>query len=221
MKKINLYTSLIFLFTFLCVSLLKAQSPNEIKFNISANTKNNNKNKISISALVDSKQSGEKGINFELILRNYSSSAILIKNIAEELTVALYNENGLDLAIPNEAGFQINRRRSEVNWKLRSQSVIPGSVYINGEKQRYNIKAQEYINIPAYGTLKINLTIKSIKLVKSKDEMLQKSLKPSIDLLTGKYKLKMWLLASSKDQTETTGYIVGFESPIIDIEYTK
>lgn len=202
-----------------------AQSDTVIKFNINDQPSlKTDKNLVAVSAVIDAKQSASKdGIYFTLIVKNNSGKVIDIDNIADKLLIALYNESGFDVAIPNDALLfvLINKNPADRKWKFRSESVTLGSAYVNGIKEKSDLKTQEYIMIPAFGTYKVNLIIRKVKQVKNFKEVGEKRLKPTINLAIGKYKLKMWLNIFLKDETESGKIIASFISPMIDIDYSK
>jgi len=80
---------------------------------------------------------------------------------------------------------------------------------------------QEYIETPAGGNYKVNLIIKNVKQVESVQDVQDKFRKPTINLSPGKYKLKMWLSIFLNEQNKSGGFVANFESPMIDIDYSK
>lgn len=199
-----------------------AQTGREIKFSANDHPLTKNKNLVSVSVVIDPKQpiSGN-GIHFMLIVKNNSGKPIFLKNAADVLFVGLYNSSGFDIAISNLALIPINRGPDDRKWKFRSESVTVGSVYINGRVDTEDIKKQEYIEVPAGGDWKVDLTLKNVKKVETPQDAREKFLKPTITLLPGMYKLDMWVSIVSKDHNESGGVMASFKSPMIEIDYSK
>lgn len=221
MKKIMSYLSSVCFSILLSSSMVNAQSGSEVKLNLMDHPLTTNKNLVSISTAVDSKQSSSEGIHFTLILKNNSGKAAAIKNIADQLSISLYNERGLDISVPNSALEEINRGQADRKWKFRSGSVVPYKMYINGKEEKINLKTQEYFEIPAGGNLKVDLKIQNVKQVETAKDVHDKILKPTKGIASGKYKLKLFLSVFSKDRSKSGGFIANFQSPMIDIDYTR
>ncbi|WP_157547227.1 hypothetical protein [Niabella soli] len=198
-----------------------AQSGGEIQFNRMESPLTTNKNIVTVSTAINAKQTvSSNGIHFILIVKNNSGKAIAIKNIADQLSVALYNERGLNIAIPNDALLEIHR--ADRKWKFRSESVYPDALYINGKEEKTDLKMLEYIAIPVNSICKMHLIIKRVKHVETPYNVDNWYLKkPTINLASGKYKLRMWLPIISNEQNKSRGFVASFESPMIDIGYGK
>ena len=221
MKKIIIYLTTLSLFLLFGHSIMMAQSNNEIKFKLLDDPLITDKNLVTVKVVINVKQQvSSDGIHFTLIIKNNSRNVISTKNIANMLRVSLFDERGLDISVPNDAlnDVKINRRPEERQWKFRSQSVIVDKVYLSGVEDKRNIKMQEYIEIPARGEWKVNLVLKNVKQVETPRDVSGRTLKPTISLPSGKYKLIMWLSIFSKDQNRLIG-LGRFESPMIDINY--
>ncbi|TKC06956.1 hypothetical protein [Pedobacter frigoris] len=197
-----------------------AQTGSKVKFNLLKEPSATDKNLITVNGAINAKQpiSG-KGIHFTLIVENNSSNAISIKNIADVLTVALYNKLGFDIAVPNNALAPINRHPDDRKWRFRSESVVPDKFYINGKEEKSNLKNQQYIEIPAGGNCKVNLRIKDVKQVETPQDVQNKLLGPTIKLAPGNYKLKLYLIIASAQQNSLGAYGGVYLSPMIDIDY--
>lgn len=77
----------------------------------------------------------------------------------------------------------------------------------------------EYIDIPAGGEWKINLTIKNVKQVETKEDVQNRMLKPSKSLSPGKYKLRLFLVIVASEQNKSAWKGEAYYTPPIDIEY--
>jgi hypothetical protein len=222
MKKLIAYITSICFGIFLISGTVSAQSGSEIKFNVIENPLTTDKNLATVSTVVNAKQSVGSGIHFTLIVHNNSGKDIAIKNIADRLSVALYNEKGLNISIPNyELSGDTHRSYENRKWKFRSESVSPDKVYVNGKEDKNNIKELEYLEIPAGGNCKVNLMIKNVKQVETAEDIQNKSSKPTINLEPGKYKLRMFLSIITKEAIKSGGFVISFQSPKIDIDYNK
>ncbi|TKC06957.1 hypothetical protein [Pedobacter frigoris] len=222
MKKISAYIYLVCLGLLLNSSTINAQTGSEIKFKLLNEQLAGDKNLVTVSAVINAAQSvSGNGIHFALIVKNNSGNAISIKNIADVLTVTLYNKLGLDIAITNQSLAPINRRPSDRKWRFRSESVVPDKFYINGKEEKSNLKNQQYIEIPAGGNCKVNLRIKDVKQVETPQDVQNKLLKPTIKLAPGNYKLKLYLSIVPAQQNKLAGRSAIYLSPMIDIDYTK
>lgn len=220
MKTITTYIITLSLSLLLHSSISWAQSGSEIKFNFTDHPLTTDKNLVSVSALINAKQSVGNGIHFTIIVKNNSGKSIFIKNIANQLSIALYNDRGLDISVPDlDKNADINRATRK--WKFRSESVFPSKLYTNGREEKSNLKMLEYFEIPAGGNLKINLIIKNVKQINTPDDVRDNFSKPTINVAPGKYKLTMWLPIFSNDQTRSGGFVASFQSPMIDVEYGK
>lgn len=206
---------------FFISSTVRAQSGCEIKFDLVEHPLTTDRNLVTVSTAVNAKQSAGDGIHFTLIVKNNSGKTMPIKNMADQLLVALYNESGLDIAIPNHSMAPINRGPGNRRWKFRSETVSPGRAYVNGKAEKNDLKTQEYIEIPAGGICKVNLILKNVKQVGTAKDQSRKSRIPTTNLAPGKYKLKMFLSIVSKEQIKSGGFVASVESPMIDIEYGK
>lgn len=217
MKKILACISSVVFCLFLCTGTVLAQSGSEIKFNVLDGPLTTDKNLVSVSTFINAKQSAGDGIHFTVIVKNNSSKAIFIKNTASKLLIALYNELGYNISITNiDQRVPVNRADA---WKFRSESVFPSSLHTNGKEENGDIKMKEYFEVPGGGTSKVDLIIKDVKQVENDKDLENKFLKPKVKLIPGKYKLQMLFSVFSKDRSKSAGFIAGFESPFIDIEY--
>jgi len=191
------------------------QSVSEIKFEVRENSSATDKNLVSVSTSIATKQANGDGIHFTLIVKNNSGKSITINNVANRLAVTLINERGFDVAIRNNALLMI--KRGDPRWKYRSETVVPGSVYINGREENGDIKAQEYIQIPANSSWKINLVLKNVVKIETSQNIQDGITK----LAPGKYKLMLRLGIFSNNQHKSSSLVAGFESPLIEIDYTR
>ncbi|WP_316787671.1 hypothetical protein [Pedobacter frigoris] len=194
----------------------------EIKFKLLNEPFDADKKLITVSGAVNTKRSVlGNGIHFTLIVKNNSGNAISIKNIVNQLSVSLYNEQGLDISVPNEAlkENKINRRPQDRKRKFQSESVVVDQISINGRKETSDFKNQEYIEIPARGNCKVNLILQDVKQVETPQDVQDKFLKPTIKLAPGKYKLNLHLLIALAQQNSLGAYEVVYSSPMIDIDY--
>lgn len=194
----------------------------EIKFKLLNEPFAADKKLITVSGAINTKRSvSGNGIHFTLIVKNNSGNAISIKNIADVLAVSLYNQLGLNIAVPNNALAEINRHPDDRKWRFRSESVVPDKFYINGKEEKSNLKNQAYIEIPAHGNCKVNLILQDVKQVETPQDVQDKFLKPTIKLAPGKYKLNLHLLIALAQQNSIGAYGVVYLSPMIDIDYTR
>lgn len=218
MKTIITYTIILSLSLFLNSGTSRAQSGNEIKFNFTDHPLTTDKNMVSVSAFVNAKQPSGDGIHFTIIVKNNSGKSIFIKNIANQLSIALYNERGLDISVPDLDKYaDVNRATRK--WKFRTESVFPSKLHTNGKEEKSDLKMLEYFEFPAGGNSKINLIIKNVKQVNTPEDVRDKFSKPTINLAPGKYKLKMWLPIFSNDQNKSGGFVASFQSTMIDVDY--
>lgn len=217
MKNLTIYIVTLFL----SIGIVNAQSNVEIPFKTFGRSRSLDKNLVTVRAIVNSKQAASmNGMQFSIIVSNISGKTMSIKNIADILTVSLYNEQGLDISVENESMVIIDRK--ERKWKFRSESVIPDQAYINGKKEKRDLKEMEYIEIPAGGKYMVNLKLKNVKEVKTPKDVNNRFTKPTLKLASGKYQLKLWLSIRLKPD-ESNGILrsVNFESPMIPINYGK
>lgn len=225
MKNKTAYIYLLCLGLLLKASTILAQTGSEIKFNLSNESSTPDKNLVAVSTIVDAKQpvSGN-GIHFTLIVRNNSGNAISLKNIVSQLSVSLFNEEGLNIAVSNEAlnDIKINKGPTENRkWRFHSESVVSDLPSVNGRKESGDFKKQEYIQIPAGGNWKVNLTIKNVKQVTTPQDVQNRMLKLTKSLSPGKYKLKLFLPVVAVQQNKSVKNSAIYLSPMIDIDYTK
>lgn len=222
MKNKTAYIFLIGFGLLLNSSPIIAQTGNEIPFKLTGSPSNTQQNLAAVRTIINAVQpvSGN-GIRFTLIVKNNSGKAIVTRNIVNRLSLALYNEQGLDISVPNEAlnDDKINRRAEDRKWRFRSETVVPERVFVNGKEDNRDLKMQEYSEIPAGGEWKINLIIRNVKQVETPKDVQDRLLKPTIKLAPGKYKLRMWLLIYSDDRNRSGSFIASFVSPMIDIDY--
>jgi hypothetical protein len=211
---------------FVCIGLTLissvnfAQTGSEIKFKLLGEPSTTYKDSVTVSAAINAKQlASGSGIHFTLIVKNNSGNAISLTNMANLLSVSLYNEHGLDISVPNAAlnEFKINRA-GDRKWKYRSESVVLDEVSVNGIKESGDIKMQEHIQIPAGGIWKINLILKDVKPVEKFEDVQNRILKPTKSLSPGKYKLHLFLLTSAQQYKPGERSAV-YESPMIDVIY--
>ncbi|MEJ2880144.1 hypothetical protein [Pedobacter sp. GR22-6] len=94
----------IFFGLFLSVAV-SAQSVSKIKFDVGNHPLTTDKNLVSVSTSIATKQAYVDGIHFKLIVENNSGKSIGSLNVANRLAVGLFNERGYDIAIRNNAGF--------------------------------------------------------------------------------------------------------------------
>ena len=167
MKKVIVYATMFFLSLILASYSALSQSSNEIQFVVVESPMNTNNDLLTISSLINSSQtfSGD-GINVTVIVKNNSGKAIAIRNIADLLSISLYNDRGLNIAIPNKALGEFKKAPKNKKWRFSSESAIVDKVYINGVEDRNDIKEQEYVRIPAGGNYKLGLVIKKVKKIK-------------------------------------------------------
>ena len=192
------------------------------KFKTLNNSSGTSKDLVTVSTLVNAKQPlAGNGIHFTLVVKNNANIAISLKNIVNQLTVGLYNDRGLNISIPNR-GIILNesRRAEDRKWRFRSETVVPDDrMSINGRIENNDIKKMEFIDIPAGGEWKINLIIKNIKQVETKEDVQNRILKPSKSLSPGKYKLTLSLLIALFERNKSTWKGEVYNTPFIDIEY--
>lgn len=162
MNKINTRILLIGLCVLLGRSAALAQLGTEIKFSSLDGPLNFDKNLVSVSAIVNPKQSTADGIHLALVVKNISGKAVFIKNTASQLKIALYNELGFDISVKNvyDRAVVDDVDRS---WKFRSEALLPICMYTNGEEEKIDIKMREYFEISSGGTSKIDLVIRNVK----------------------------------------------------------
>ena len=200
-----------------------AQTGTEIKFKTYNNSSGTSKDLVTVSTVINAKQPlAGHGIHFTLVVKNNSSIGISVKNIVDKLTVGLYNDRGLDISVPNEGlnEFIINRRAGDRKWRFRSETVVPDDrVSINGRMEKSDIKKMEFIDIPAGGEWKINLIIKNVKQVETKEDVQNSFLKPNKSLSPGKYKLMLFLVIVASEQNKSAWKGASYYTPFIDIEY--
>jgi hypothetical protein len=224
MKNKTAYIYLICFGLLLNSSTIIAQTGSEIKFKLLNESSNAHKGLVTVSTAINTKQlASGNGIHFTLIVKNNSCNTISTKNIVNQLSVSLFNELGLDISVPNEAlnDVKINRRAEDRKWRFRSESVVLDRVYTNGKEDKRDLKMQEYIEIPAGGDFKINLVLRNVKQVETPQDVQDRILKPTKSLSAGIYKLKLFLSIVSNEQNKSGGFIASFQSPMIDIDYSK
>ncbi len=192
-----------------------AQSGNEIKLDMKKTRVTSNGDHVAVDAIVNARQSGN-GIRFTVIVKNNSGKAIVLNNIADILSVSLYNESGVDIALHNY-GRKIHTDNS--NWKFRSKNVVPESVSVNGRQDSRALRDLEFIEIPAGGDAKVNLTINQVKQIETSGPASDS--KPSINLKPGKYKLELSVAIISKDVSNPEKILAVFNSPKIDIDFGR
>jgi hypothetical protein len=204
--------------TSICFGLLltggvMAQSGSEIKLDLRKNPYTSNGEQVTVYAIINPRQSGN-GIHFTVIVKNNSGKAIALKNIADILYVYLYNEAGNNIALINHDR-KIHTDKS--NWKFRSKTVVPESASINGRADTRALRDQEFIEIPAGGETRVNLTINQVQ----QDDISghANESKPSINLKPGKYKMKLSVTIVSKEMSNPGKILAAFDSQKIDIDY--
>jgi len=77
----------------------------------------------------------------------------------------------------------------------------------------------EFIDIPAGGEWKIDLILKNVKQVETKEDVQNSFLKPTKSLSPGKYKLTLFLLIALFEQNKSAWKGEVYNTPFIDIEY--
>jgi len=200
---------------------INAQTGAEIKFKTINNSSSTSKDLVTVSTVINAKQPlAGNGIHFTLVVKNNANMAISVKNIVDRLTVSLFNNRGFDIAVPNINPDIINRRAEDRKWRFRSETVVPDDrVSINGRIEKSDIKTMEFIDIPTGGEWKINLILKNVKQVETKEDVQNSFLKPSKNLSPGKYKLRLFLVIAVSEQNKSSWKGVAFNTPFIDIEY--
>ena len=198
-----------------------AQTGTEIKFKTYNNSSGTSKDLVTVSTVINAKQPlAGNGIHFTLVVKNNANITISLKNIIDRLTVGLYNDRGFDISIPNINPDIINRRAEDRKWRFRSETVVPDDrVSINGRMEKSDIKKMEFIDIPAGGEWKINLVVKNVKQVETKEDVHNRILKPSKSLSPGKYKLILFLPIAVSEQNKSAWKGEAYYTPFIDIEY--
>ncbi|TKC06954.1 hypothetical protein [Pedobacter frigoris] len=219
-KKILACISSIFFCLLLCGGAVTAQSGSEIKFNVMDDMFATDKNLVSVSAIVNAKQSAEDGIHFSVVVKNNSDKTLFINNTASQLFVSLFNEFGFDITVKSVYQRSSANER-DGSWKFRSESVFPSKLYTNGKEEKIDIKMRQYFEVPGGGTSRVDLIIKDVKKVENTEDSKDQYLKPIVKLNPGKYKLQMFLGIISKDKSKSGGLIAGFHLPSIDIDYTR
>jgi hypothetical protein len=215
MKKLIAYIASICFGLFLTDGSVMAQSGSEIKLDLKKTPLTSNGDQVAVNAIINARQSGN-GIRFTVIVKNNSGKAIVLDNIADILSVYLYNESGVDIALHNY-GRKIHTDNR--NWKFRSKTVVPESVSVNGRADARALRDQEFIEIPAGGETKVNLTLNQVQQVDTSGHASES--KPSINLMPGKYKLKLSVAVLSKDVNDPGKILAVFDSPKIDIDYGR
>ena len=200
---------------------INAQTGTEIKFKTYNNSSGTSKDLVTVSTVINAKQPlAGNGIHFTLVVKNNANMAISLKNMIDRLTVSLYNDRGLNISIPNISPEKINRRAGDRKWRFRSETVVPDDrVSINGRMEKSGIKKMEFIDIPAGGEWKINLVVKNVKQVETKEDVHNRILKPSKSLSPGKYKLMLFLVIVASEQNKSAWKGTSYYTPFIDIEY--
>ena len=198
-----------------------AQTGTEIKFKTYNNSSGTSKDLVTVSTVINAKQPlAGNGIHFTLVVKNNANMAISLKNIIDRLTVSLYNDRGLNISIPNISPEKINRRAEDRKWRFRSETVVPDDqVSINGRIENSDVKKMEFIDIPAGGEWKIDLIIKNVKQVETKEDVQNSFLKPNKSLSPGKYKLMLFLVIVASEQNKSAWKGASYYTPFIDIEY--
>ena len=198
-----------------------AQTGTEIKFKTYNNSSSTSKDLLTVSTVINAKQPlAGNGIHFTLVVKNNANMAISLKNMIDRLTVGLYNDRGFDISIPNISSDKINRRAEDRKWRFRSETVVPDDqVSINGRIENSDVKKMEFIDIPAGGEWKINLIIKNVKQVETKEDVQNSFLKPNKSLSPGKYKLMLFLVIVASEQNKSAWKGASYYTPFIDIEY--
>jgi len=82
-----------------------AHSVSEIKFDVGNHPLTTDKNLVTVSSSIATKQANVDGVHFTISVKNNSGKSIDILNVANRLSVGLFNERGYDIAIRNNAGF--------------------------------------------------------------------------------------------------------------------
>jgi len=200
---------------------INAQTGAEIKFKTINNSSSTSKDLVTVSTVINAKQPlAGNGIHFTLVVKNNANMAISLKNIVDRLTVSLFNERGFDISIPSISPEKINSPGKDRKWRFRSETVVPDNrVSINGRIENSDIKKMEFIDIPAGGEWKINLILKNVKQVETREDVQNRILKPSKSLSPGKYKLRMFLVIAASEQNKSAWKGEAYATPLIDIEY--
>lgn len=214
MKKRIAYIISICFGLFLTGGVVVAQSGSEIKLDLNKTPVTSNGDQVAVNAIINTRQSGN-GIRFTVSVKNNSGRAIALKNIADELYVSLYNDSGVNIALVNR-GRKINVGH---DWKFRSKTVVPETFSVNGRQDSRALRDQEFIEIPAGGETKVNVSINQVTQVDSSGRTIDSN--PPVNLKPGKYKLKLSLVIFSKDVSNPEKIRAVFKSPKIDIDFGR